>query len=152
MGIDSSARGLLPERIAPALGESLWSRFDLNHFPPRTPFRSAANIRSVQIQGSAHASTARASPACLALVGTSAVFISLAGSVTFPPSCVPLLQARYGPSSLLRTLCLLHRRFFGLFRSLNAVLCRCRYPRFTRSDFRPFRLQTPYVPSPPLFR
>src|SRR6266480_7988615 len=71
------------------------------HLPPLTPCLRAVNIRSVQTSGSTQAHWARISPACLVLSDTVAGFASVCLPVTFPPSCAPSLQARYGLSLLL---------------------------------------------------
>ena len=55
-------------------------------------------MRSVQTLGSTQGQRPRISPACLALAGTDARCLSVCPSFTHPPSCLPLLHARYGAS------------------------------------------------------
>src|ERR1022692_1456019 len=76
----------------------------LNQPPPFTPSSRAVNIRSLHTDGSVHVQRTRTSPACLANFGTFVGCCSIVVSLTNPPPCVPLLQTRYGPSWLLRTL------------------------------------------------
>jgi len=76
----------------------------LNQFPPFTPFSRAANMRSVQTDGSAHAHRARTSPACLAAIGTAAGLDSFDPFIPHPSPCVPLLSGRYPASLLVWTL------------------------------------------------
>jgi len=68
----------------------------LNHFPPLTPFSSAANMRSLHTVASTHVHfPARVSAPCLALAGTTDAWLSLCHSVslTLLPSCLPSLGA-----------------------------------------------------------
>jgi hypothetical protein len=75
-----------------------------NHLPPFTPCSRAVSMRSVHTDASTQGQRPRISPACLAPRGTAAGWSCVELSVTPPPSYVPSLQTRYGPSSLLRTL------------------------------------------------
>src|SRR3970282_113174 len=68
----------------------------LNHFPPLTPFSSAANMRSLHTVASTHLHfPAWVSAPCVALAGTPGAWLSLClgVSLTTLPSCLPSLGA-----------------------------------------------------------
>ena len=64
--------------------------FFFNHLPPLTPFSSAANMRSVQIEAS---TLLPVSVPCLAVAGTgdTILMLCLLLDFTHPPSCLPSL-------------------------------------------------------------
>jgi hypothetical protein len=77
------------------------------YLPPLTPLTRAANIRSVQTDGStqAHSRGSRVSHACLAVSGTDALGISLPSDLVFTdqPSCPPSLGAALLSALLVRS-------------------------------------------------
>src|SRR5215467_10198702 len=77
----------------------VWLRYTLsirlNHFPPLTPFSSAANMRSLHTVASTHdQSRPCLSAPCVALWGTADAWLSPCSVVklTLPPSCLPSLS------------------------------------------------------------
>ena len=110
----------------------------LNHLPPFTPCSRAVNMRSVQTSGSTQPHRALISPACLAF-GTAAGVASIGLSISHPPSCAPWLHTHY-------------RRFDATMGALTPARLSPpgRSPRFMCTAFRPFRLQPPHAPPPPL--
>jgi hypothetical protein len=67
-------------------------------------------------------------------------------SFTLPPSCLPWLHGRYPASSLLPRLCHLPGTVLrALPAAMNAVPPRLVIPDSSRSNFRPFYLQSPHA-------
>src|SRR5262245_9808203 len=67
----------------------------LNHFPPLTPFSSAANMRSLHTEASTHDQFRPClSAPCVALCGTADAWLSpcFVVKLTLPPSCLPSLS------------------------------------------------------------
>ena len=81
---------------------SVWARYTLsirlNHFPPLTPFSSAANMRSFHTEASTHdQSLLWASAPCVATCGTPGAWLSLCFVVklTLPPSYPPFPRSGF---------------------------------------------------------
>src|SRR5262245_3513059 len=98
----------------------VWLRYTLsirlNHFPPLTPFSSAANMRSLHTVASTHVqSRPWAFAPCLALAGTpgASLALCLGISLTLLPPCLPSLNAAF----LSAPLAAYHR--FGTMKALT---------------------------------
>src|SRR5262245_37076037 len=127
----------------------VWLRYTLsirlNHFPPLTPFSSAANMRSLHTVASTHVqSRPWAFAPCLALAGTpgASLALCLGISLTLLPPCLPSLNAAF----LSAPLAAYHRS--GTMKALTPppLTYRSRSPRLPRHIFLSFRLQPRGLP------